>query len=216
MRKRAPNFKPKADDFEKAAANLEARAANLRASPDAVTVGNDQIVHSIAQFVRVIGHASSAADRSTRIIVWLTVLTVALTILNVVLVERQIADALFMNRVQNNIALSSTFYNNANNLAIISALEDDMPILITNMGKFSLGQLDNYLGDFDTIADAYESRLLTERQLCDSFSYYVVQTHENPEIRNYIAEQRKDDPNFFRGLDDLYGVVMASKDSTCH
>ena len=75
-------------DFETVAADLEERAAQLNKMHDASVLGNDQIVYSIAQFVRAIGGANEAAATFTK---RLFILTVVLVLFGVA----QIAVALF-------------------------------------------------------------------------------------------------------------------------
>jgi hypothetical protein len=71
--------------------------------------------------------------------------------------------------------------------------------------------LDNYLGDFETINQVYQDRLLTEDQLCVSFSYYVTITAKNAEIQKYAENY-----DFFGGLQDLTSAVTKSTDKNCH
>jgi hypothetical protein len=66
---------------------------------------------------------------------------------------------------QNNIALSTLFLNDVNT-GIIDALEAGGPILIVHKGKYTNAQLDNYLGDFETIDSVYIEGLLSKRILC--------------------------------------------------
>jgi hypothetical protein len=116
---------------------------------------------------------------------------------------------------QNNIALSTLFFNDVNT-GIIDALDTGVPILTIHKGKYTKAQLDNYLGDFETIDSAYGEGLLSENEFCASFSYYVTLTSQNPEVEAYLASSRKQDTGFFGGLSDLVNVVAKSKNVNCH
>lgn len=109
-------------------------------------------------------------------------------------------------------ALNNEFFNETN-AGIVHALELDKPILIEHRGSFSDAQLDNYLNDFNDMDAAYHDGVLTENDLCLSYSYYVYISASNPEINSYISSQGSD---FYEGLSDLNSVVSASKDKDCH
>ena len=81
---------------------------------------------------------------------------------------------------QNNIALSQTFFGDPN-LGIIEAIESKKPILKSNGGQFSNTQMDKYLGDLETVYDTYEEGLLSEEELCGSFSAYAQEAEDNSE-----------------------------------
>jgi hypothetical protein len=114
---------------------------------------------------------------------------------------------------QNNIALNTMFFNDANT-GIIDAIESNKPILKEHKGSYTDDQLDNYLGDFDTIDQVYSEKLLTEDQMCISFSYFVVTALSNPEVKNYIALPTNND--FFGGIEDLSKDVASSTDQNCN
>jgi hypothetical protein len=113
----------------------------------------------------------------------------------------------------NFITLTNEFFN-PTNTAIISTIEDGEPILIENKGKYTDAQLDNYLGEFDTIDTAYTEGLLSEEHPCISFSYYAGITNENKEITAYIKSQRRtqgrDSSAFFLGFSKVVKVVAES------
>lgn len=109
---------------------------------------------------------------------------------------------------QNNIALSTMFLRDANT-GIINAIEKkDGKIL----EQYTTTQLDNYLGDFETIDQVYREGLLTEDELCTSFSYYVTATTQSEEVQKYVIAN----PGFFGGLKDLEAVVKNSTNKNCH
>ena len=199
------------DAFEPAARDLEARAHRLSRRPEnARDVGNEDVVLAIAQFVRVLGRANATAGRLTWVLIILTVATVTLVVF-------QMYDAQQTMRLQTALSLNSEFFNNANNLRVISAIEGGGPLLKENNkgGVLSETQIDHYIGEYETIDEAYRGHALTEDMLCDFFSDYVLETYDHPELRAYVAMSKKMDPLYFEGLDHLYQVVKASKDPRC-
>jgi hypothetical protein len=207
----------KTDDFEPAARELEKRAHALthRAGHPATDAGNSDVVFAIAQFVRVLGRANADAARFTVALIGLTIVTVALTLATIGLIIFQIIDARDEARTQYAISLSSEFFNNANNLAVIEAIDDGGPILAEHKGPIKDTQLDHFLGEFDTIDGVYEHGQLRDEDLCDSFQYYVTTIYKIPEIMAYIKDQRRTDPEFFQGLDNVRRELKASKDPVC-
>jgi hypothetical protein len=127
------------------------------------------------------------------------------------LVFQQIGELKQIASSQNNIALNGEFFKSSNT-GIISAIENNQPILTENGGKYTDAQLDNYLGDFDTIDQVYSEGLLTQDQLCSSFSYYVASTSENKEVQKYMIAN----PDFNSQFTDLVNIVASSTDPNCH
>jgi len=111
--------------------------------------------------------------------------------------------------------LSTPKFFNATNTEIISAIEHDKSILEENGGHFSDDQLENYLGDFEMIATAYKQDLLSEDDLCRSFSYYASNAADNSEIQKYIEDTRKFGASFFRGFSQVVKIVRRSKNKNC-
>jgi hypothetical protein len=142
------------------------------------------------------------------------IIGVPLFLISLVVAYVQIRDVVRVARLQNTISLNTEFFN-PSNTAIISALEEHKPILIEHRGKSSDVQLDNFLGDFETISTAYDEDLLSEDDLCISFSYYAAEAAKNPEIQKYINNQRKIDASFFGGFSEVVKVVYRSKDENC-
>ena len=115
---------------------------------------------------------------------------------------------------QNNIALTANFFD-PTNTGIIDAIENNKSILVENKGKYPDADLDNYLGELETIDSVYGEGLLTEDEMCVSFSYYITATAQNQEIKTYIANQPKGS-GFFTGLAELTADVAKSSDTNCH
>lgn len=198
----------KKDDFEATALDLRVRAHRLAQTFNPHDLGNDEVVFAVAQFVRVLGTANRTAGRFT----WALI---ALTVVTVVLVVYQIYDGHDEAQTEHSISLSAEFFNNANNLAVMEAIDDGGPILVQNKGPIRPTQLDHYLGEFDTIDSVYQHGRLRDEDLCDNFKYYVDTIYKTPEIVAYIKDQRRNDPQFFVGLDDVRNEMRASSNVNC-
>jgi hypothetical protein len=98
------------------------------------------------------------------------------------------------------------------NVAIIGAIERNAEIVKEGGGESTTTQLDSYLGDFETIDQAYSEGLLTEDEFCTSFSYYAELTAKNEKVQKYLLAN----PKFFDGLKHLESVVKNSKNKNCH
>jgi hypothetical protein len=154
-------------------------------------------------------------DTLERVALLVTIVGFPLLIISTIGVFYQLVVVEQIASSSNNIALSAMFFRDSN-IAIISAIESNDPdhktqILKENNGTFASTQLDAYLGDFETIDQAYVEGLLTEDELCTSFSYYVTATAKSEEVQNYLA----DNPEFFGGLKRLQVVVTNSKRKEC-
>jgi hypothetical protein len=143
-----------------------------------------------------------------------TVILIALTIMLIFLTVDLIYEGHKEISSQNNIALNTEFFN-PTNTNIIGNIENNQPILIENKGEFTDAQLNNYLEEFESVDDVYNEGLLSQADMCDSFSYYVQITDKNKEIQNYIQGQQKSDFRFFTGYQELSKVVANSKNKNC-
>jgi hypothetical protein len=201
--------RPQRDEFRIAAERLEQRAAALGRRPSAKAIGNDQLILSISDLVRALGSANSAT----------TIYTLAIftfTAMGAILVFQQGWETRRATLTQNEFTLNAQFFGDPQNREIIADIEHGMPILVANGGRLSDVQLDMYLDTFETIDGALLDNQLRPSDLCDDFSHYVDITYADPEIGNYIAKQRKADPRYFVGLDDLHAATAASADPDCH
>lgn len=154
------------------------------------------------------------SDKSSRRLIFLTWILIIFTVVLVVMTGFLIVDGRKSVSTQNNIALTGQFFNSMNT-KIIAAIENGNPILTENHGQFTDAQLDNYLGDLDTIQASYDNGLLGVSDLCDSFSYYIKKTNQDKEIQNYIAGQQKLYPGTFTSLGYLAKIVASSSNPNC-
>lgn len=163
----------------------------------------------IVKLTSAIDIFNDSSDKSSKKLVGLTWTLVAFTIVLVGLTLWLIKDAHDQTSAQINIALNGQFFT-PDNGAIAGAIERGQAILQPK-GKFTTDQLDIYLGEFDVIDSAYQEGLLSESDLCDSFSYYIASTSENKEINDYLNSNQ----GFFGGIQDLAEVVKNSQNVNC-
>jgi hypothetical protein len=212
-RKKAPARQK--NDFDAVAATLGQQADELQKPRRSRPADSADTMRAMALVLEVLGRADEASRRYAKWMMLLTILSVVLVAGSVVLVAVQLRESERAVAITNDIGLSSLLFGNAANDQIIERLEQAQPVLKDHGGPISGAQLDNFLGTFDTIEDAYGDGQLTEPILCVSFSYFVVLVSGNAEIQAYIRDQRKEDDNYFRGLDELRSSVDRSKESNC-
>ncbi len=143
----------------------------------------------------------------------LDVLALIVTVLAFPVIAFQIVEVKQIARSQNNILLSTMFFHDPTNLGIITAIENKRPILKTSggEGEFTSTQLDSYLGDLETVYDVYDEGLLSEDELCGSFSAYVQEAEANTEVQEYLTKNS----HYFSGLPKLFDIVDHSKNENC-
>jgi len=58
-------------------------------------------------------------------------------------------------------------------------------------GRFSSGEIERYLGTFETLGDLYHNGLITYEMLDVNYSYYIQKAYSNEEIRNYVMDAHR-------------------------
>lgn len=86
------------------------------------------------------------------------------------------------------------------NANLITAIEENKPILKENGGDFSTTDIDRYLGIYELLNNVSEVGLISDDMLYNAFSYGIVKTYQNKEIQNYLSKIRQEDEFFFRGF----------------
>lgn len=76
-------------------------------------------------------------------------------------------------------------------------------------GRFTVGDVDRYLGTFETLGNLYQNGLITHEMLNNNFSYYIEKTYANAEIRAYVEENPSWWPNFIY-LSELFKQKYSS------
>jgi hypothetical protein len=61
------------------------------------------------------------------------------------------------------------------------------------------------------VDQVYGEGLLSESELCASFSDTIQRTERNPEVKDYLKENSK----YFSGLPHLFATVDNSKNENC-
>ena len=74
--------------------------------------------------------------------------------------------------------------------------------------KITEDDMDIFLGDLTSIEDACTRGLISDGDVYEWFSDYIVNTYENKEIQAYIAKLRKEDSAYYKSFDDLYNRVQ--------
>jgi len=83
------------------------------------------------------------------------------------------------------------------------AIESGKPILKAHGGKFSADELESYLGIFDSLNDLYEKGMINRDLFYNEYSYDAVKLSDNPEVQSYLKDIRKEEADFYIGVDDL-------------
>jgi hypothetical protein len=86
--------------------------------------------------------------------------------------------------------------NTGSNVKIRHAIENGRPLLEANGGRFTPNELSDYLDVFEGISDALDRGQIDQDALYAWHSYYIARAFENAEIRQFIKEEQKLDPDF--------------------
>jgi hypothetical protein len=110
------------------------------------------------------------------------------------------------NKNSKNVDYSIQLYDKAfdgQNLKIALAIQDDKPILKSNKGKFEEADLDSYLSVLESVSDVFELGLIKGDLVYSNFSDAFMDIDKNKEIREYLKKIRKDDSEYYSGIDKL-------------
>jgi hypothetical protein len=97
------------------------------------------------------------------------------------------------------------------NRQIYNTIKKNKPILTENKGKFSTEDLDYYLDDITSIADAEDRKLIKLGDIYNWFEDYFISIHNNMEIRKYLSDIRKDSPDSYEGLEETINELIEYK-----
>lgn len=102
-------------------------------------------------------------------------------------------------------SLVKDFRAGASSGLIYAIATDQVPLLYKNGGKFSDEQLDNYLIEYELLAQAYDQKLITKDMISVAFSYDIERAYQNKEVMTFINETRKDnnDNSIYEGFISL-------------
>ena len=86
---------------------------------------------------------------------------------------------------------------------IRSAIENGKPILKAHGGKFSEDDLEGYLDILDSLNDVYSKGVISKDLFYNSYSYDIENAYDNSEVKAYLKDIRKEDPDFYSGFEKL-------------
>ena|ERR1700688_2888071 len=86
---------------------------------------------------------------------------------------------------------------------LLDAIENGDKLLKENDGVFSDHDFGKLLDAFELLATVYYHHLINNAMLYEAFSVDVESTFRNEEVVAYLAEVRKDDPDFYEGFERL-------------
>jgi predicted choloylglycine hydrolase len=97
------------------------------------------------------------------------------------------------------------FISDSTNKGLIKALGDGTPIFKENGGKYDVYNVDDYLSHFDLLKNYLDEGIVPEKDIYDSYSYYIVQAYQNKEIWEYVTGLRRDykDSTFYANVELL-------------
>jgi hypothetical protein len=116
-------------------------------------------------------------------------------IVGLYLVIVQISDSRKVSSGQIALDMGRDIYSNErykNNPQIIKLIQRHQPILVSNGGSIEEEDLDNLLGEWDSISNFNQLGILPDDLVYKEFSFDIEEAYNNKEIRDYIKRIRKD------------------------
>lgn len=97
------------------------------------------------------------------------------------------------------------------NANLITAIEENKPILKESGGEFTTTDVDRYLGAYELLNNISIAGLISDDILYNAFAYDIVKTYQNKEIQNYLTKIRQEDNSFFRGFGALAQDILKAE-----
>lgn len=82
-------------------------------------------------------------------------------------------------------------------------------------GPFNIGDIDRYLGTFETLGNLYQRGLITCDMFSTNFAYYIQKTYFNEEMRSYINEVNDNGQKWWPNLILLGDTFVYGKNIDC-
>ena len=82
------------------------------------------------------------------------------------------------------------FSNTQNDSSILRIVEEKVPILKKNGGRYNDYDMDDYLAKFETIKNYLDAGSLNLRDVYNNYAHFVEVAYLRPEINNFIHETR--------------------------
>jgi hypothetical protein len=76
-------------------------------------------------------------------------------------------------------------------------LDHGGPLLKKNKGRITDEQLGDYLDVLESLSDTHDRGLVDKEMFSDWESGYITTAYENKEVREYLFEQQKEDPDTY-------------------
>lgn len=137
-------------------------------------------------------------------------------IIGVIFAFIQIAD--YRSRTSADIALKfGEYLDDGHYLNISEALdtEDKDKKIFQPEGSFSIGEIDRYLGTFETLGNLYKRELIDCETFKVNFSYYIQKAFSNEELRSYINDVDGRGEKWWPNLIFLSDVFVYEKKAGC-
>ena len=100
---------------------------------------------------------------------------------------------------------------------LITAIEENKPILKQSGGEFTTTDIDRYLGAYELLNNVSVAGLISDDMLYNAFAYDIMKTYQDKEIQDYLSKIRQGDSSFFRGFgvlaQDLLKAEVYKKDN---
>jgi len=102
------------------------------------------------------------------------------------------------------------FFDNETNQKIITAIEENNPLLKENNGEFTCYQIDDYLGYYELMAHYEKKRFIDFEMIDEMFGHYISLAYQNQEIKKYIVQLRNEtgDARYYKPFADLANRVI--------
>jgi len=136
---------------------------------------------------------------------WISLLAGLVTICGVPLIIFELLD-IKQNQYDPSTQLLGIFDQqiySGSSLRVRHAIESGGPLLEEHGGPVTDDELEDYLNIFESISDARNRYLIDEDMLYNLEGYYFEKAYLNAEVREYISEVRKEDPDFYSGFEEL-------------
>ena len=137
-------------------------------------------------------------------------------IIGVVFAFIQVAD--YRSRTSADIALKFGEYLDDNpylNISETLDTENKNKKIFQPEGPFSVGEIDRYLGTFETLGNLYKGKLIDCETFKVNFAYYIQKAFLNEELRSYINDVDGKGEKWWQNLILLGDVFVYSKNDSC-
>jgi len=90
------------------------------------------------------------------------------------------------------LQLNRDFFLNQRLYELRKAIESGGPILQKNKGNFSIQDVDDYIGTFETMSGLIDKNILDKGLVEDNFGAFIVDAYDNQEVQGYVQDLNKE------------------------